>query len=108
MENILLVTPFETSQRHLRHVNDWSSYKKLHAALPAVSLAALKARVRAGDPNAIRELWETRDKTFLAIDFESIERNDRACMEWGYATIRCNYLEAYALDSVLMHVTLTR
>ncbi|KAG8219194.1 hypothetical protein J3R82DRAFT_5 [Butyriboletus roseoflavus] len=94
VDNILLVTPFETSQRHLRHINDWASYKKLHTALPAVTLAALKVRVRAGDPNAIRELWATREKTFLAIDFESFERNDRSCIEWGYATIRCSYLEA--------------
>lgn len=99
VDNLLLVKPFETSQRHLRHVNDWSTYKKLHSALPAVALAAFKARVRAGDPNVIRELWAIRDKTFLAIDFESLERNDRSCFEWGYAAIRCSHLEAYVLDS---------
>ncbi|KAF8131412.1 hypothetical protein EV363DRAFT_1260848 [Boletus edulis] len=94
VDNILLVKPLETSQRHLRHVNDWPSYKKLHSALPAVALAALKTRVRGGDPNAIRELWATRDKTFLAIDFECLERHDRSYTEWGYAAIRSSHLQA--------------
>ncbi|KAG6380540.1 hypothetical protein JVT61DRAFT_4899 [Boletus reticuloceps] len=94
VDNILLVKPLETSQRHLRHVNDWPTYKKLHSALPAVALAALKTRVRGGDPNAIRELWATRDKTFLAIDFECLERHDRSYTEWGYAAIRSSHLQA--------------
>lgn len=99
VDNLLRITPSETSQRHLRHINDWSSYKKIHLALPAVALSALKARVRAGDPSAIRGLWATRDKTFLAIDFECLERNDRACMEWGYAAIRSGHLEAYDFNA---------
>ncbi|KAF8551096.1 hypothetical protein OG21DRAFT_1605510 [Imleria badia] len=94
VDNVLLVTPFETSQRHLRHVSDWSAYKKLHSALPVIAQSALKARVRAGDPKAIRELWAMRDKTFLAIDFERLERDDRSCVEWGYAAIRSSLLEA--------------
>lgn len=94
MDNILLVSPFETSHRHLRHVNDGPSYKKLHAALPAVALAAYKARVRAGDPNAIRQLWASRDKTFLALDFECVDGHVRSCIEWGYAAIRSSHLVA--------------
>lgn len=104
---MLLVTPFETSQRHLRHVSDWSTYKKLHSTLPVIALSALKARVRAGDPKVIRDLWATRDKTFLAIDFEWLERNDRSCVEWGYAAIRSSHLEAYVLELVPTRVTLT-
>jgi len=99
VEHILRVTPAETSQRYLRHVNDWPTYKKLHSSLPAVAVAAFKARVRVGEPSAIRELWASRDKTFLAIDFEGLERNDRLCIEWGYAAIRSGLLEAYVLHS---------
>ncbi|KAG9309062.1 hypothetical protein JVU11DRAFT_10944 [Chiua virens] len=94
VDNMLLITPFETSQRHLRHVNDWLSYKKLHATLPAVAFAAYKARVRGGEPSAIRELWAMCDKTFLTIDFEPLERTDRSCFEWGYAAIRSSHLAA--------------
>ncbi|KAH7886433.1 hypothetical protein F5I97DRAFT_1928286 [Phlebopus sp. FC_14] len=94
VDNMLKITPFETSQRHLRNVNDWSTYKKLHATLPAVALAAFKARVRSGDPKAIRELWAKKDKTFLAMDFEWSERNNQSCLEWGYAAARCGHLEA--------------
>ncbi|PPQ69659.1 hypothetical protein CVT26_001528 [Gymnopilus dilepis] len=93
--NILQVTPFETASRHLRHVADYSSYKKLHSTLPAAVLSALKARVRAGDPKAIKEIWDKKDKTFLAIDFEWNERNERTVLEWGYAAVRCGHLEAY-------------
>ncbi|KAF9218312.1 hypothetical protein BS17DRAFT_106382 [Gyrodon lividus] len=93
VDNMLVVKPFETSQRHLRNVNDWSTYKKLHSTLPAVALAAFRARVRRGDPKAIRELWAKKDKAFLAIDFEWSERNDKSCLEWGYAAVRCGHLE---------------
>ncbi|KAG6911406.1 hypothetical protein DXG01_016503 [Tephrocybe rancida] len=85
--NILQVSPFETATRHLRHVADYATYKKLHATLPAAVLSALKARVKAGEPKALRELWNKRDKTFVAIDFEWSERNERSCLEWGYAAI---------------------
>jgi hypothetical protein len=76
--NILQVTPFETVNRHLRHVSDYSSYKKLHSTLPAALLSALKARVRAGEPKAIKELWDKKDKTFLTIHFEWSERNEKS------------------------------
>ncbi|KAF9011435.1 hypothetical protein BDQ17DRAFT_882319 [Cyathus striatus] len=92
--NILHVTPFETSSRHLRHISDYPTYKRLHSTLPAAVLSALKTRVRAGEPKAIKELWEKRDKTFLAIDFEWSERNEKSCLEWGYAAVRCGHLEA--------------
>ncbi|KDR85929.1 hypothetical protein GALMADRAFT_109453 [Galerina marginata CBS 339.88] len=92
--NILQVTPFETASRHLRHVADYSSYKKLHSTLPAAVLSALKARVRAGEPKAIKEVWDKKDKTFLAIDFEWNERNEKTVLEWGYAAVRCGHLEA--------------
>lgn len=92
--NILQVTPFENTNRHLRNVSDYPSYKKLHSTLPAAVLAALKTRVRTGEPKAIQELWDRRDKTFLAIDFEWSERNQKSCLEWGYAAVRCGHLEA--------------
>ncbi|CDO73415.1 hypothetical protein BN946_scf185013.g49 [Trametes cinnabarina] len=88
VENILRITPFETSQRHLRTISDYASYKKVFSTLPAVVLAAQKVRVRNGEPKAIRELWASRDKTFLAVDFEWSERNSASCIEWGYAAVR--------------------
>jgi len=92
--NILQITPFETTNRHLRHVSDYSSYKKLHSTLPAAVLSALKSRVRSGEPKAIREVWEKKDKSFLAIDVEWNERNEKSALEWGYAAVRCGHLEA--------------
>ncbi|KAF8971899.1 hypothetical protein BDZ97DRAFT_1913777 [Flammula alnicola] len=92
--NILQVTPFETATRLLRHVSDYSSYKKLHSTLPAVVLSAVKARVRAGEPKAIKEVWDRKDKTYLALAFECNERNEKSVLEWGYAAVRCGHLEA--------------
>ncbi|KAJ7204567.1 hypothetical protein C8J57DRAFT_1542207 [Mycena rebaudengoi] len=92
--NILQISPFETTSRHLRTVTDQASYKKLHSTLPAAVLSALKLRVRAGEPKAVRELWAARDRTFLAIDFEWSERNEKSCLEWGYAAVRCGHLDA--------------
>ena len=92
--NILRVIPFENTQRHLRHVSDYPSYKKLYSTLPAAVLSALKTRVRAGEPTAVKELWERRDKTFLALDFEWNERNEKSVLEWGYAAVRCGVLDA--------------
>ncbi|KAL4070247.1 hypothetical protein J3A83DRAFT_4241379 [Scleroderma citrinum] len=94
IDNMLCVTPSESSHRHLRKVNDWISYKKLHATLPAVALAAFRARVRAGDPSAARTLWAGRDKTFMAVGFTWSERNNQSCLEWGYAAVRCGHLDA--------------
>jgi hypothetical protein len=99
---MLKVSPFETAQRHLRNVADWATYKKLYTTLPAVALTAFKTRVRAGEPKAIRELWEKHDKTFLAIDFEWSERNPSTFLEWGYAAVRCGHLEAYAFSLLLV------
>ncbi|TFK90055.1 hypothetical protein K466DRAFT_404972 [Polyporus arcularius HHB13444] len=93
VENILRITPFETSQRHLRTISDSASYKKVFATLPAAVLAALKVRVRNGEPKAIRELWASKDKTFLALDFEWSERNTASCIEWGYCAVRCGHLD---------------
>ncbi|KAK7049261.1 hypothetical protein VNI00_005862 [Paramarasmius palmivorus] len=92
--NIQIVTPFETAQRRVHHLSDYTTYRKLFQTLPAAVLSAQKQRIRNGDPQAIRELWEKKDKTFLAIDFEWNERNDRTCLEWGYAAVRCGHLEA--------------
>ncbi|KDQ62899.1 hypothetical protein JAAARDRAFT_28870 [Jaapia argillacea MUCL 33604] len=94
VENILKVSPFENNQRPLRTVSDWSSYKKIYATLPAVTQTAYRTRVRQGEPKAIKELWERKDRTFLAIDFEWSERNTSSCLEWGYAAVRCGHLEA--------------
>ncbi|TEB32449.1 hypothetical protein FA13DRAFT_254808 [Coprinellus micaceus] len=92
--NILQINPFESSQRRQRYVSDYVTYSRLHATLPAAYIAAVKARVRSGEPKVIRELWRKRDKTFLAIDFEWNERNEHTVMEWGYAALRCGHLEA--------------
>ncbi|KAI0005545.1 hypothetical protein BJV74DRAFT_805145 [Russula compacta] len=94
VDNVVKVHPFETHQRHLRTISDYSSYKKLHATLRAVHLSALKARIRLGEPRAIQELWDLQDKSFLAIDFESSERNVASVLEWGYAAVRCGHLDA--------------
>ena len=66
----------------------------MHATLPAALLSALKVRVRAGEPKAIKELWEKKDKTFMTIDFEWSERNEKSVLEWGYAAVRCGHFEA--------------
>jgi hypothetical protein len=81
-------------------VSDYVTYSRLHATLPAAYIAAVKARVRSGEPKVIRELWRKRDKTFLAIDFEWNERNEHTVMEWGYAALRCGHLEAYVAGSL--------
>ncbi|CAK5278022.1 unnamed protein product [Mycena citricolor] len=105
--NMLQVTPFETNSRHLRTVSDYASYKKMHSTLPAAVLSALKQRVRAGEPKAIRDLWASRDRTFLAISFEWSERNEKSCLEWGYAAVRCGHLEACALFHSGLSLALT-
>ncbi|KAH9082262.1 hypothetical protein EDB83DRAFT_2337334 [Lactarius deliciosus] len=94
VDNVVRVNPFETHQRQLRTISDYSSYKKLHATLRAVYLSALKARIRLGEPRAIQEVWDLHDKSFLAIDFESSERNAATVLEWGYAAVRCGHLDA--------------
>lgn len=93
VDNILRVSPFETAQRHLRTISDYATYRKVYATLPAAVLAALKVRVRSGEPKAVRDLWNAMDKTFLSIDFEWSERNTSSCLEWGYAAVRCGHLE---------------
>ena len=92
--NILQVDPFETVNRHLRHVPDYSTYKKIHSTLPAAILSALKARVKGGDPKAIKQIWEKRDKTFVSIGFQCNERNEKTILEFGYAAVRCGHIEA--------------
>ena len=74
-------------------MSDYATYKKLHATLPAAELSALKARIRAGEPHAVKKLWDQKEKTFLAMDFEWSERNERSCLEWGYAAVRCGHLD---------------
>ena len=92
--NILLVTPFEVSSRHLRNISDYSTYKKLYSTLPAAVSSAQRVRVRVGDSQTIRELWSKRDKTFLALSFMWSERNEKSCLEFGYAAVRCGNVEA--------------
>ncbi|KAH9837383.1 uncharacterized protein C8Q71DRAFT_599256 [Rhodofomes roseus] len=94
VHNIHFVTPFETNQRHLRKISDAATYKKVHATLPAARLAAQKVRARSGEPKTIRQLWDTKDQTFLAMDFEWSERNSSTVLEWGYAAMRCSALHA--------------
>ena len=102
VDNILRVTPFETSQRHLRTLSDYTLYKKLYGTLPAAVLAAMKVRVREGEPKAIRELWTSKDKTFLAVSFEWSERNASSCLEFGYSAARCSHLDA-SVQCQLIH-----
>ncbi|KAF8170743.1 hypothetical protein K438DRAFT_1982592 [Mycena galopus ATCC 62051] len=85
---------FQNASWPLRTVSDYASYKRLHSTLSAAVLSAYKLRVRAGEPKAVRELWASRDRTFLAIDFEWSERNEKSCLEWGYAAVRCGHLES--------------
>ncbi|KAK0239354.1 hypothetical protein EDD85DRAFT_789549 [Armillaria nabsnona] len=92
--NILHVTPFSGASRHMRHINDWTAYKKLHATLPASELAAIRTRIRAGDPTVIVPLWTARDKTYLTLSFAWSERNEKSCLEWGYAAVRCSVLDS--------------
>lgn len=76
---------------------DAASYKKIHNTLPSTILAAQKIRFRSGDVGLIQALWDKRDKTFLAMDFEWSERNRSSCLEWGYAAMRCSHLDAYVI-----------
>ena len=94
VHTIMFVMPFETNRRPVRRICDDVTYKKMYATLPAIQLAAQKARARNGEPKLIRELWAARDKTFLAIDFEWSERNPSTILEWGYAAVRCGGLHA--------------
>jgi hypothetical protein len=91
------IEPFETAQRPLRTVADYASYKKLSASLPAVVLAAQRTRVRQGEVDAVRALWNATDKTFMAIDLEWSERNPNTVLEWGYAALRCGLLKEFAV-----------
>lgn len=99
VENILRITPFETSQRHLRTISDYATYKKLYATLPAAVLSVQKVRVRNGESKSIRELWASKDKTFLALAFEWSERNTASCIEWGYCAVRCGHLDTSVINS---------
>ena len=94
VDNILRVTPFETTQRHLRTISDYTLYRKLFGTLPAAVLAAMRVRVRDGEPKAVRDLWNGKDKTFLAVSFEWSERNSSSCLEFGYSAARCSHLDA--------------
>ncbi|KAF5384712.1 hypothetical protein D9757_006191 [Collybiopsis confluens] len=96
-DNMIIVTPYETSSRHLRRVSDHATYKKLYNTLPAAILLAQKQRIRNGEPDAIREIWEKCDKTFMAIDFEWSERNEKSTLEFGYAALRCGALKSLGI-----------
>jgi hypothetical protein len=104
VDNMFVVEPFETGSRHLRTISDWANYKKLHSSLPAVAAASFKARVKSGDIKAVREVWEKKDKTFLAVDFEWSERNHSSVLEWGYAAVRCSNLTVLAIFGVIFRV----
>lgn len=93
LDNFLRITPYETSTRPLRTISDTLTYRKAHSTLSGAALVSLKTRIRAGEPKFIQQLWNSREKTFLAIDFEWSERNTSSCLEWGYAAVRCNHLD---------------
>ena len=76
----------------MRYVDVASSYQQIYDTLPAVALAALKERIRGGDSKSIEMLWNARDKTFLAIDFEWAERDNSLVLEFGYAALRARHL----------------
>ncbi|KIM31759.1 hypothetical protein M408DRAFT_39522, partial [Serendipita vermifera MAFF 305830] len=92
LKSITKIQPFETRQRNMRHIDDISFYKKMYATLPGAALAARKERILSGDPHAIRELWNAKDKTFLAIDFEWSEKSPTTCLEFGYAALRSRHV----------------
>lgn len=100
---MLKISPFESGQRHLRTISDWQSYKKIYSTLPAAVLAALKARIKAGEPMSIQSLWDKKEKTFLAIDFEWSERNVSSALEWGYAAVRCGHLQAFVSSVAILN-----
>jgi len=77
----------------MRHISELPFYKKLHATLPAAVLAAQKVRIRAGEPATIQQIWDAKDKNFLAVDFEWSEKNPNACLEWGYAALRSAHVQ---------------
>jgi hypothetical protein len=102
VNNILRVTPFEGTPRRLHTLADMNMYKRVYATLPAAVLAAQRARVRTGEPAAIKTLWERREKSFLAIDVEWSERNPATALEWGYAAVRCGHLARSVLPVCTM------
>lgn len=92
LDNFLTISPYESNPRPLRTVSGMLTYRKAHSTLPGAALVSLKARIRAGEPRFIQQLWNSREKSFLAIHFEWSERNTSSCLEWGYAAVRCNHL----------------
>lgn len=101
LDNFLRIAPYETSTRPLRTISDTLAYRKAHSTLSGAALVSLKARIRAGEPKFIQQLWNSREKTFLAVDFEWSERNTSSCLEWGYAAVRCNHLDVSAIPNFL-------
>jgi len=99
LDNFLRITPYETSTRPLRTISDMLTYRKAHSTLSGAALVSLKTRIRAGEPKFIQQLWNCREKTFLAIDFEWSERNTSSCLEWGYAAVRCSNLDVSVVRS---------
>ncbi|KAJ3828511.1 hypothetical protein F5880DRAFT_1529906 [Lentinula raphanica] len=95
--NMVTIQPFETTTRHLRHVSDHATYRKLYNTLPAAVLNAKKQRIRNGEPDFVQDLWDKQDKTYMAIDFEWSERNEKSTLEWGYAAVRCGPLKALGI-----------
>ena len=99
LDNFLRITPYETSTRPLRTISDMLTYRKAHSTLSGAALVSLKTRIRAGEPKFVQQLWNSREKTFLAIDFEWSERNTSSCLEWGYAAVRCSNLDVSVVCS---------
>ena len=106
LDNFLRIAPYETSTRPLRTISDMLTYRKAHSTLSGAALVSLKTRIRAGEPKFIQRLWNSREKTFLAIDFEWSERNTSSCLEWGYAAVRCNHLDVLVFLGLLPHGTM--
>ncbi|KAJ1302476.1 hypothetical protein OPQ81_002794 [Rhizoctonia solani] len=93
ISNVMQIIPYEHTQRHLRHITDMATYKKIHATLPAAEFSAYKSRIKHGDLHLIDKLWHSREKSWLSIRFVWSEKS-LLPLEWGYAAVRCAHINA--------------
>lgn len=90
----LPIEPFETKSRPLRYINDIASYKRLAATIPAAELHAKKKKCRAGDPDVVSELWNSRAYTFAALEVTWWEKGNGVVLEAGLCAVRCRNIDA--------------
>ena len=94
--------PFEKGPKLLRRVSNVQDYNKMQSFFPAAVILSTKDRVCQGDITMIQKLWDSKDKTFLAVSFEWSERNASSCLEFGYSAARCSHLDA-SVQCQLIH-----